>query len=193
MWDLTVASGPNILVGTRSSLLLMWDLTFHPIRGPVFLLAHRPVSILFWGSTSSFRCLALILFVTLVKVSIFHTSLVIHRDHLVKWLVFVLEYFWPLLSFSYLSPWPIQPGIPKYIFNWIINCICSFLCCSYENNRLSGPELQGLVPYDFGCWTSLARRWSRNNMAWTVIGSSKIYYPCDNYIARVGKYRNQNK
>ncbi|XP_022988947.1 leucine-rich repeat protein 2-like [Cucurbita maxima] len=22
---------------------------------------------------------------------------------------------------------------------------------SYENNRLSGPELQGLVPYDFGC------------------------------------------
>ncbi|KDO36777.1 hypothetical protein CISIN_1g035473mg [Citrus sinensis] len=27
----------------------------------------------------------------------------------------------------------------------------SFPMESFENNKLNGPELQGLVPYDFGC------------------------------------------
>ncbi|RVW80112.1 hypothetical protein CK203_052435 [Vitis vinifera] len=26
-----------------------------------------------------------------------------------------------------------------------------WFCFSFQNNRFSGPELQGLVPYDFGC------------------------------------------
>lgn len=31
---------------------------------------------------------------------------------------------------------------------------------SFDNNsRLNGPELQGLVPYDFGCWSTVGAYW----------------------------------
>lgn len=36
-----------------------------------------------------------------------------------------------------------------------LNAFSLCLCFSFENNRLSGPELQGLVPYDLGCWRKL--------------------------------------
>ena len=43
MWDLTIHPfrGPNVLVGTRSSLELMWDLTIYPLRRP-YILAGTP-------------------------------------------------------------------------------------------------------------------------------------------------------
>uniref|UniRef100_A0A2P2KXR8 Uncharacterized protein n=1 Tax=Rhizophora mucronata TaxID=61149 RepID=A0A2P2KXR8_RHIMU len=41
------------------------------------------------------------------------------------------------------------PGISHLLM--IYSVLLSCVCVSFENNRLNGPELKGLVPYDFGC------------------------------------------
>lgn len=76
----------------------------------------------------------------------FKNHVTVYRKHMM-----IIFHGWEFLANRCPSPKLFKPSTSLQNLNAFVFC----LCFSFENNRLSGPELQGLVPYDLGCWRKL--------------------------------------